>query len=71
MDNNIGDRIKKKRKAMNMTQQEVASYLNINNVTYHGYEANKHEPNLNTLVKLADLFETSTDYILGRYEGKD
>jgi len=46
----------------------VSLILKINRVTYQGYEKGKHDPNLDTLIKLADFYKTSTDYLLGRYD---
>lgn len=63
----LGNRLKAKRKVMKMTQEELSKLLNINRVTYQGYESDKHKPDIDTLAKLADILETSTDYLLGRY----
>ena len=64
----LGNKLKTKRKAMNLTQENIAEKLNINRVTYQGYEKDKHKPDIDTLAKLADILETSTDYLLGRYD---
>jgi transcriptional regulator with XRE-family HTH domain len=64
----LDTRLKEKRQKFKLTQQQIADALKINQVTYQGYEKGKHEPDLKTLLKLADLFETSTDYLLGRYD---
>lgn len=63
----LGNRLKNKRKAKKMTQEEISKHLNIHQVTYQGYESDKHKPDIDTLSKLADILETSTDYLLGRY----
>lgn len=63
----LGIRLKEKREQKNMTQEEVATMLNVNRVTYTFWEKGKHEPKLTDLVRLANLYETSTDYLLGRY----
>lgn len=65
---NLGQKLKSKRKSLKMTQEKIAELLNINRVTYQGYETNKHKPDIETLAKLADILETSTDYLLGRYD---
>lgn len=64
----LGYKIKSKRKSKKLTQQKIAEKLNINRVTYQGYETDKHKPDIDTLSKLADILETSTDYLLGRYD---
>ena len=63
----LGNRLKSKRLSRKMTQEELSKLLNINRVTYQGYETDKHKPDIDTLAKLADILETSTDYLLGRY----
>jgi len=47
------------------TQQEVAKDLNLSTITYNRYETNKREPDINTLIKLADYFNVSVDYLIG------
>lgn len=63
----IGKRLKRKRMEFGLTQEQIAEKLNINRVTYQGYESDKHKPDTDMLVKLADELQLSTDYILGRY----
>lgn len=64
----FGNRLKERRKELNFTQETLSKALNINRVTYQGYETDKHKPDIETLVKLADILHTSTDFLLGRYE---
>lgn len=61
------ERLKEKRKKANLTQEEVSKILGVSRSTYAYYETGKNEPDLKTLTKLADLFETSIDYLAGRY----
>ena len=49
-----------------LTQQEVANILGVDRTTYVKYETGKSEPTFETLVRLADYFGVSTDYLLGR-----
>ena len=49
-----------------MTQNELANKLGISRGTYAHYEINKRQPDYETLQKLADFFDTSVDYLLGR-----
>lgn len=53
------------RKSLNYTQKDVAQKLNIAEPTYSHYESGRYEPNTDTLVKLADFFGCSVDYLLG------
>ena len=47
------------------SQDEVAKKLGVAQTTYAGYEIGRSEPDFKTLVRIAKLFHTSTDYILG------
>lgn len=47
-------------------QKEVAAYLNMNQQVYSRYERGDQELPVWALIKLADYYQTSTDYILGR-----
>jgi len=49
-----------------LTQQQVADYLTCNRQVYARYERGLREIPVSMLIKLADLYKTSTDYILGR-----
>lgn len=61
-----GDRLKYLRLTKGLTQKEISKKLNISQNTYSQYERNLREPDNNTLIKIADFFITSTDYLLGR-----
>lgn len=47
-------------------QKEIAAYLNMNRQVYSRYERGERELPVWALIKLADLYQTSADYILGR-----
>lgn len=49
-----------------LTQRQVAEALKLERSTYAYYETGKCQPSLDTLLKLADLYDVSTDYLLGR-----
>lgn len=59
-------RIKDLREDKDLTQKEVSQYLNISQVGYSYYEINKRNIPLEILYKLADFYNTSTDYLLYR-----
>lgn len=59
-------RLKALRTQQRKTQQEMADLLGITRQGYAKYENNLGEPDNSTLAKLADYFEVSTDYLLGR-----
>ena len=54
------------RKLNNMTQRQVAEKLGIAQPSYIRYENGKAEPSLENLVKIADIFDVSIDYLCGR-----
>ena len=64
----VGKRIKKLRLQNKLSQKETAKLLGISQTLYSAYERDIYEPNNANLVKLAEIFNTSTDYLLGRYE---
>ncbi len=56
-------KLKELRKRNNLSQQEIANKLGINNVTYYGYEKGRSEPSIKTLIQLADIYGVSLDYL--------
>lgn len=62
------ERLIEQRKLNKLTQRQVADYLQIAQPSYIRYENGSSEPNLEKLVKLADYFDVSIDYLLGRTE---
>ncbi len=62
----FGEFLAKLRKERGYYQKEVAAYLNVTVATISNYEKNVHAPDLDTLVKLADFYDVSTDYLLQR-----
>ena len=59
-------RILELRKQAGYTQSQIASVLNIKQPSDIRYENSGAEPTLANLVKLADLYDVSVDYLLGR-----
>ena len=57
-------RIKDLREDNNLTQAEIAKYLNVKQNTYSQYENELRQLPLSCLIALAKLYKTSTDYIL-------
>ena len=58
--------LKTLRKQKGLLQKDVASFLGIDRTTYVKYETGVSEPDNKTLIKLAELFSVSVDYLLGR-----
>ena len=57
-------RLRDMREDHDLVQKEVAAYLGIDQRVYSNYETGKREIPVHLLIKLADLYETSTDYLL-------
>lgn len=66
----IASRIRSERITANMTQEEVSSQINTNALTYRGYENCKSDIPIFYLVRIADLFHVSMDYLTGRADEK-
>lgn len=62
----IGSRLKELRTAVALTQEQVARKIGTGRVNYTRYENNSSRPDYETLVALADLFDVTTDELLGR-----
>lgn len=62
------ERLIEQRKLNGLTQRQIADYLKIAQPSYIRYENGTSEPSLENLVKLADCFDVSVDYLLGREE---
>jgi transcriptional regulator with XRE-family HTH domain len=61
----ISNRLKKMRKELGITQRQLAYCLSVAHNTISQYEKGVINPSLSFVVKLAKLFEVSTDYLLG------
>jgi len=66
----LGDRIKLLRKEQGITQEQLADYLNVSRQSITGYENDGVEPSISVLIKIADRFNVSLDYLLERTEEK-
>lgn len=62
----LGERIRQQRKVKQMTQQDLADILKLAKSTVSQYESNTNRPDPETLVRIADALDVSTDYLLGR-----
>ncbi len=62
----LGERLTMLRKEKGLLQKDVADHLHLTVATVSNYEKNVRMPGLETLVKLADLYDVSTDYLLQR-----
>ncbi len=66
----LSERLKKCRKEKGLTQQQVAIYCDITEKAYQNYELMTREPKLEILIKIADFYKVSLDYLVGRTDEK-
>ena len=64
-------RLKKLRKMKNISQLKLALDLNMNQNSISRYENGEREADYETLVKFADYFDVSLDYLLGRTDNTE
>ncbi|MGG5333721.1 LexA family protein [Enterococcus sp. AZ163] len=61
----FGARLRKLRNNMDWTQSQLGEKINVTKASVSGYENDTRSPDKVTLVKLANLFNVSTDFLLG------
>lgn len=64
----INERLKQLRVDNNLLQKEIAKILNVPKNTYGAWERGNNEPSVDIIIKLADFYQISTDYLLNREE---
>ena len=66
----LATRLKQCRKEKGLTQGQVAIYCDITEKAYQNYELMTREPKVEILIKIANLFDVSLDYLVGRTDQK-
>ena len=61
-------RIRHLREDKDLSQQTIADFLNIQQRTYSRYETGEREPGIDELINIANYFNVSVDYLIGRTE---
>jgi len=61
-----GKRLRKLRNEKKLTQSELGKIINVSKVSISGYESGDRTPDTDNLRRLADYFEVTSDYLLGR-----
>lgn len=64
----FNERLKDLRLKSPLMQKEIAAAIGISVRTFQQYEQGKAEPNIEKLIKLADIFEVSLDYLMCRFD---
>lgn len=65
----FGERIAEQRKKLGLSQEELAEKLNISQKSISKYELGDRKPQYKVLVRMAEYFGVTTDYLLGAEEG--
>lgn len=65
---NMGGKIRDLRKQKKLSQTELGKLVHVSQQTVTAWENNKAEPTSSAVVQLAEVFNVSTDYLLGRPE---
>ncbi|MCM3272600.1 helix-turn-helix domain-containing protein [Paenibacillus elgii] len=65
---NFGEILKDLREKRGMSQPDLADKLGVTRVSISNYENGKASPSYEGLLKIADIFNVTTDYLLGRKE---
>lgn len=68
----INDTLKKLRNAKNLSQNDMAEILDVSLSSYQKYERDKNSitPSLDVLMRIADFYNVTIDYLLGRETGE-
>lgn len=67
----FNERLRILRIEKNLTQEEAAGTLNFNYRHYQRLEADGHLPNYKSLLQIADFFEVSADWLMGRTDQRE
>lgn len=67
----IGKRIKEERNFLGMSQVDLGKKLDVVSQTVNGWEGGRRLPDARTLTVLADLFDCSVDYLIGRTDKRN
>ena len=59
-------KLKELRQDKGLSQEQLAATINVKNYTIGNWEQGRSEPSIADIIKIADYFEVSTDYLLGR-----
>ena len=62
----FNERLKILRNEKGLTQEQAAGTLNFNYRHYQRLEADGHTPNYKSLLQIADFFDVSVDWLMGR-----
>ena len=62
----FAERLRSLRTERDVTQKDLGELLGVQNFSIYTYEKGRSEPNIDGLIALADFFDVSIDYLVGR-----
>lgn len=68
---NFAFRLRRLRERKGLTQKEIATHFQLAESTVSMYEQGKREPDFDLLERLADFFEVTVDYLIGRSDKRN
>lgn len=71
MSSTIPDRLKTLRLKTGRTQKQIADAVNVSSVSIQRFEYGTVRPSLDTIIALADYFDVSLDYLVGRSDNPE
>lgn len=60
----LGKKLRKLRRDKELTQQQIADTLGLTRAAYASYELSRRQPDHQTILRLAKLFNVTTDYLI-------
>lgn len=67
----FSERLVTLRRTRNITQKQLAAELNLSELAIQNYESQRRKPAFDILIALADYFDVSLDYLVGRSDIKE
>ena len=62
----LADKLKELRKLSNLTQRQISLKLGVTERSYQRFESGENKPSLSNLIELANIFNVSLDFLVGR-----
>jgi len=66
----LGNRIRNLRDSEDIQQVDFAKKIGVSNVVLSRYESGERKPDYETIVKIAEYFDVTTDYLLGKVDNR-
>ncbi len=67
----LGNRLKKLREEKKLTQEQLGQLVDLSQQTIGHYEVNRAKPDLETIQRFAEIFNVTTDFLLGRTKNRN